>query len=359
VPARGGVRLASVDVVVVGGGMAGAAAAAAVAEHASVLLLEAEESHGVHATGRSAAVLTTTTGSALVRELTLASRPFFVDPPAGFAESPLARPRSVLRVASAATWPGTERLTAADARRLVPLLRHELAEGAVLESDGLDIDVDAVLQGFLRALRRGGGQIVTGARVGAITRRAGRWRVCTAAGDVDADVVIDAAGAWADEVARAAGVEAVGLQPLRRTAFLFRPPAGMDVTRWPLVMDGAERWYVKPDAGLLLGSPGDETPSPACDARPAELDVAQGIERITAAFDLEIRSVHRAWAGLRTFAPDREPVVGADPVHPGFVWLAGQGGFGIKIAPALGRLAAAAALGQPTPPALSPARFAR
>jgi D-arginine dehydrogenase len=347
-----------VDVAVIGGGMAGAAAAWwTAAEDASVVLLEAEASSGLHSTGRSAAVLTTTTGTALVRRLTAECRPFFVDPPAEFAEVPLARPRAVLRVGVDEPWPGTERLSAAAARRLVPVLRDGTCDGAVLEADGLDIDVDALLQGFLRGLRRRGGDVLNDARVQKISRRGRGWRVEHSSGVVDTAVIVDAAGAWADEIAQRAGVPSVGLQPTRRTAFLFRAPSGLDASSWPLIMDGAERWYVKPDAGLLLGSGADETPTEPCDARPEEIDVATGIHRITEALDLEIRSVHRAWAGLRTFAPDRDPVVGSDAQHPGFVWLAGQGGSGIKLAPVLGRLAADAALGRPTPPELSRARF--
>lgn len=330
-------------VAVVGGGIAGAAAAWWLRDHASVVLVEAEHHPGTHATGRSAAVLTTTTGSATVRRATVDSRPFFVDPPDGFTEVPLSRPRPVLRVGTTQVWEGTERIDAAEARRLVPPLREEWAEAAVLEEGGLDLDVDALLQGFLRGVRRAGGIVRTDARVTAVERSAS-WRLRTTAGDVAADVVVDAAGAWADDVAEMAGLAPRHLQPFRRTAFLFRPPDGHDTTRWPLVMDGAEQWYVKPDAGLLLGSPADETPTGPCDARPEELDVARGIDRITGALDVDVRAVHRAWAGLRTFAPDREPVVGPDPEEPSFVWLAGQGGYGIKTAPALGRLAATAAL---------------
>lgn len=328
----------------VGGGIAGAAVAWWLREEAAVVLLEAEPHAGTHATGRSAAVLTTTTGSAAVREATVASRPFFTDPPDGFTEVPLAAPRRVLRVGITEDWAGTEQIDAAEARRLLPPLRPAWAEAAVLEEGGLDLDVDALLQGFLRGLHRAGGSVRTGARVTAI-ERSGSWRLRTTAGDVVADVVVDAAGAWADEVARMAGIVPRRLQPLRRTAFLFRPPHGHDIRDWPLVMDGAEQWYVKPDAGLLLGSPADETPTEPCDARPEELDVALGIDRITRALDLEVRAVYRAWAGLRTFAPDREPVVGCDPDESSFVWCAGMGGYGIKTAPALGRLAATAALG--------------
>jgi D-arginine dehydrogenase len=339
--------VSDVRVAVVGGGIGGASAAWHLArEGADVVLLDAESHAGTHSTGRSAAVLTTTTGSPTVRRLTRESRPFFVDPPDGFSEAPLASPRAVLRVASSALWEGTERLDADEARRLVPPLRPAWAEQAVLERDGLDLDVDAILQGFLRGLRKTGGEVRTGARVTAVDRTTTGWRLTTTAAAVEADVVVDAAGAWADDVARLAGIPTRGLRPLRRTAFLFAPPPDHDTTRWPLVMDGAERWYVKPDAGLLLGSPADETPTDPCDARPEEIDVALGIDRITEALDLGIRSIKRAWAGLRTFAPDREPVLGADGEEPTFVWLAGQGGYGIKTAPAMGAAAARAALGR-------------
>lgn len=332
--------------------MAGAAAAWSLAGRgASVVLLEAEPHAGMHATGRSAAVLTTTTGSAAVRRLTGESRSFFVDPPAGFAEVPLARPRAVLRVDTDASWPGTERLEPAAAMALVPALRPDRAQRAVLERDGLDLDVDAVLQGYLRGIRQAGGALRTGQAVRTIERTATGWRL----DELEVDAVVDAAGAWADDVAVLAGVPPVGLQPLRRTAFLFRGPEGCG--SWPLVMDGDERWYVKPDAGLLLGSPADETACEPCDARHEELDVAIGIDRITHALDVEIRSVVRAWAGLRTFAPDRDPVVGRDPADSSFVWLAGQGGYGIKTAPALGALAAAAVAGEPTPADLAADRF--
>jgi D-arginine dehydrogenase len=339
------------DIAVIGGGIAGAMTAWALGDRASVVVLEAESHPGTHATGRSAAVLTTTTGSLLVRALTVASRPFFVSPPDGFAEVPLSSPRAVLRVGAGLDRPDLERV---DGRSVVPVLRDGTA---LLERDGLDLDVDALLQGCLRGVRRTGGRITTSARVEAIERRGATWLLRTSSADVEVAVVVDAAGAWADAVAALAGVATLGLAAMRRTAFLFTPPDGLDTRGWPLVMDADERWYVKPDAGLLLGSPADETPTDPCDARPEELDVALGIERITEALDLEIRSVQRAWAGLRTFAPDRDPVVGADPDDPTFVWLAGQGGYGIKTAPELGRLAAAAALGEPTPPELSPARF--
>jgi D-arginine dehydrogenase len=177
--------------------------------------------------------------------------------------------------------------------------------------------------------------------------------VRTPAGDVATPVVVDAAGAWGDVVAAMAGVAPLGLRPLRRTAFLFRPPDGVDTRLWPLVCDVADRFYVKPDAGMLLGSPADTTPSDPCDARPEEIDVALAIDHIQAALDLQVRGIRAPWAGLRTFTPDGVPAVGRDPDHPGFIWVVGQGGYGIKTSPAMGRAAAAAALGEPWPAALA------
>jgi D-arginine dehydrogenase len=268
----------------------------------------------------------------------------------------------------AATWTAPHQvLDASDARQLVPVLRASAAAVAVHEPGAVDLDVDALLQAYLRAVRASGGRVATGARATGIARRTGGWEVATPAGSVGAPVVVDAAGAWADEVAVLAGVEPLGLEPRRRTAFLFAPPSDHDVRRWPLVCDVGETFYVKPDGAMLLGSPADATPSEPCDARPEEVDVALGIQHIETALDLGVRSVTARWAGLRTFAPDRVPVVGRDPAHPGFVWLAGQGGYGIETSPAMAWAAAAAVLGEPWPSplvdagvaegALTPARF--
>ncbi len=357
------------DVAIVGGGIAGASVAwELVRRGARPVLLEAEREPGTHSTGRSAAVLTETTGPPVVRALAAASRSFLAQPPGGFTDVALSRPRAVLWIATSAhrrllaeratRWRAQgaviDALDGEAARRLVPRLRVGYVAAAALERAGLDLDVDAILHGFLRCARRAGATVRTGARVTAIARQGSGWRVTAAGGmTVDAPVVVNAAGAWADTIAGMAGVEPVGLVPMRRTAFVFPPPPGDDVAPWPLVMAADESFYVKPGAGLLLASPCDESPSDPGDARADELDVAIGVDRVHAAFDLQVRGVRRAWAGLRTFAADRAPVVGADPDHAGFVWLAGQGGYGIKTAPALGALAAAAALGEPPPQPLS------
>jgi D-arginine dehydrogenase len=367
------------DAVVIGAGIAGASAGWALAGHgASVVVLETEATVGYHATGRSAALLTETYGAPAVSGLVRASRPFLVDPPTGFADVSLTAPRGVLWIATeahaetlraeATGWTAEhEVLDAHGARRIVPLLRDEATVVAVHEPGALDLDVDALLQGYLRAVRTDGGIVAPGTPVTGIDGAGDGWTVRTPVGDIATPVVVDAAGAWADEVAAMAGVEPLGLQPLRRTAFLFRPPDSHDVREWPLVCDADEAFYVKPDAGMLLGSPADTTPSPPCDARPREVDVALGIQEIEAALDLEVRGVKKPWAGLRTFTPDHVPTVGRDPDHPGFVWVAGQGGYGIKTSPAMAWATASVVLGEPWPealltagvtaPTLDPARF--
>lgn len=354
------------DVVVIGAGIAGASAAWALAEQLDVVLVETEAAAGTHSTGRSAALLTETIGAPEVRALVAASRRFLTDPPEGFADHPLTGPRGVLWItaddeaglrASAAGWaalsPGVHVLDATEAQRLVPVLRSSAVACAVHEEDGLDLDVDGLLQGFVRGLRRRGGTLVCGAPVLAIRGRGRGWDVETTAGTVSAAVVVDAAGAWADVVASMAGARTVALQPLKRTAFTFRAPDRDGVDRWPLVVEAAETFYVKPEAGRLLGSLADETPSDPCDAKPEEEDVALAVERIEAALDLQVRGVNATWAGLRTFAPDRVPVVGPDPDADGFVWLAGQGGYGIKTSPALAEVVAHHVLGTPWPPVLA------
>lgn len=323
------------DVVVIGAGIGGASVAWELVQRGlDVVVLERDAYPGTHATGRSAATTTQSTGSALVRSLARESRAFLADPPDGFCDVPLLSPRGVLWVASDdndVLPGGLQSVSADEARRLVPLLRAgAVAGGAAYEPDAADIDVDALLHAYLRPVR-----VVTGAAVTAIRPR---WHVETTAGTFEARTIVNAAGAWADDVAALAGIARRGLTPLKRTAFVFPPPAGVDVRDWPLVFDARGRWYVKPEAGLLLASPADETPSEPCDAHPDELDVARAVDGLHDAFELAVRGVRRAWAGLRTFAPDREPVVGPDPHDRTFVWCAGQGGYGIKIAPALAQL---------------------
>ena len=351
------------DFLIIGGGIAGAGIGYHLAQSARVAVIERESFPGYHTTGRSAALFAETYGNATVRALTRASRPFFEQPPDKFTEHKLLTPRGALFIARADQLAALEAqrqitpgapptLDSGAARRLVPVLRADYVAAALFDGDLMDIDVAALHQGFLRGAKARGAALVTDAAVRSLRRGAATWRVETSAGPFEAAVVIDAAGAWAELVGAMAGARRIGLAPLRRTAMVVDPPAGMTVDRWPFVIDVDEKFYFKPDAGKLLVSPADETPSPPCDAQPEEIDVALGIERVQAAAELPVRRILRSWAGLRSFVADRSPVVGFDAAAPGFFWLAGQGGYGIQTAPALSRLAAALARGEAVPPEL-------
>lgn len=369
--------LANADILVIGGGIAGASAAAELTRTHKVLIVERETACGYHSTGRSAALFSETYGNEVVRALSRASRRFLFSPDAGFAEYAIVKARGALHV-------GTQRqqnfldafarqpdmrghvreLDAAAAAALCPILRADTR--GVLEPDAADIDVDGLHQGFLRQFRKRGGKVVTDAGVRALTFANDAWHVETAAGEIHARIVVNAAGAWADDIARLAGARPLGIEPRRRTAVLAELPRGIDASAWPMVIDIEEKFYFKPDAGLLLVSPADETPVSACDVQPDELDIAIAVDRLESATTLKIARLRRKWAGLRSFAPDRTPVIGFDPDAPGFFWLAGQGGFGIQTSPAAAQLASALiqngalpdALAEIDPARVSPARAA-
>jgi D-arginine dehydrogenase len=368
------------DIVIIGGGIAGASAGAELARTHRVLVLEAEDAPGYHSTGRSAAVFSESYGNRAIRALTRASRRFFHHPPADFSAYPLLKRRSWLHVASVSQASALEnflatedvalrvsRVSPEEALALSPLLLPETAAaGGAYEKDAADIDVDALHQGYLRLLRQRGGTIITGAQVTALARSGGQWLVQSTAGAFRARVVINAAGAWADRVAMLAGIAPLRIQACRRTAVLVEPAARAISDSWPLTVDIEEAYYFKPDAGLLFISPADETPVEPCDVQPEELDVAIAIDRLERATGVTVARVRRKWAGLRSFAPDRAPVIGFDEAAPGFFWLAGQGGYGIQTAPAAAALAAALVRDERRPPELagfdpavvSPGRFA-
>jgi D-arginine dehydrogenase len=340
------------DFLVIGAGAAGASAGYELAAIGSVVVLEQEERPGFHATGRSAALFSETYGNATVRALSRASRSVLIDPPDGFCETALLRPRGALFIAGEAELDALEAMAAAEratgafaalsgeeVRARVPILKPAAAVAGLYEAGAMDIDVDALHQGYLRGLRRRGGRVAVDAGVIGLQRVGGVWVAETSAGDFTAPIVIDAAGAWADRVAALAGLGALGLAPKRRTAALINGP-DKDFADWPLVIEARERFYFKPDAGRLLISLADETDSEPCDAQPEDLDVAIAVDRVETATTLTIRRVSHRWAGLRTFAPDRTPVCGFDPRTEGFFWLAGQGGYGIQTSPALARLTA-------------------
>jgi D-arginine dehydrogenase len=338
------------DIAIIGAGIAGASLAAEVAPHASVLLLEAEDQAGYHSTGRSAAFWLQTYGGAYVQPLTTASGRFL-------REGGYLFQRGGLHLADAA---GTSALDAmergfagdvdlvpldrAQLDALIPGLRPPWTKG-LLEPSCSDIDVAALHGFYLAEARRHGARLVTGARLVQATSSPKGWSLATTAGTFEASVLADAAGAWADLVAEAAGVRPLGIRPYRRTVAQIRvaPPAPPGL---PLVIDALERFYFKPEAGGRLWlSPHDETPTYPCDCAPEELDVAVAIDRFQGAVDWRVEQVERRWAGLRSFAPDRLPVYGFAPGRRDFFWFAGQGGFGIQTAPAAARLAGSLLLG--------------
>lgn len=344
----------TVDILIVGAGMAGASLGAELARHASVLLLEMEVQPGYHATGRSVAFWTESYGGPAVQPLTSASGPLMRMPDPVFSERGFLRPRGAIHIghddglaareailhafaeSDVAMFP----LGAADLRQRIPGLRPGWTVG-LSEPSTADIDAAGLHAAYLRALKRAGGEVLTSTRLLSARRDGDGWRVETSAGSFSCGALANAAGAWADDVARACGVAPIGIAPLRRTVVQLRTdPAPRDDL--PLVIDLMERFYFKPDgAGRIWLSPHDEAPAQPCDAAPEELAVAEAIDRFQKVVDWRIEAVERKWAGLRSFAPDRLPVYGFDPLARGFFWFAGQGGFGIQTAPAAAKLGAA------------------
>lgn len=358
------------DIAIVGGGIAGASVAYSIGERRSVLLLEQEDAWGYHSTGRSAAEFTLRFHSPGAGRLTRASKEFFFDPPEGFAEVSLLRPRGNLLIANGEKAHLLERVFAEEvankregahalqklsvdaALEKVPFLDPDWVQAAFYDADCWDIEVENLLQGYLRGARRSGAELrqkspLTGAR-----REAGFWALQTASGEVRAKMVVDAAGGWADEVAGILGVEPLGLVPHRRTAIAVKVP-DFDLSAMPEVNEIEENFYFKPDAGQLMVSPADETAVDPHDAWPEELDIAYAAHYLTECTTLEVSHVAHSWAGLRTISPDRLPVIGASSTVEGFFWLAALGGYGIQTSPAVGRLAAALLTGDPVPPELA------
>lgn len=341
-------------VVVIGGGIAGVSVAYHLARSgAGVTLLEQEASLAFHSTGRSAALYFENYGAEANRPLTRASRSFFDSPPASLVDHLLLAKRGALwvgrpdqaasltalldegtRTGGSARW-----LEPEEAVALVPVLRPEMVGGGVWEPEALDMDVAAIHQGFVRGMRAAGATIVTSSPVSVLEHTGGRWSVGTESRELEADVIVNAAGSWCDQVGAMAGAMTIGLQPMRRTAFTV--PGNAAWAEWPLVSNAANEFYFRPDGTQLLCSLAEENPTDPCDARPDQLDIALAIDRINTHTTLEIRVVRSSWTGLRSFVKDRAMVIGFDPVVPQFFWLAGQGGTGIQTAPAAGELAAA------------------
>ena len=355
--------MTKVDFLVIGAGIAGASVASELIRHGSVLMLEAEDHPGYHSTGRSAGLLLEFHGNATLRALVRRSRPFFECPPDDFAAQAILGDRGALFIARPDQLESfavlvdqiysetPEIMTGGHKLALSkhPALRPENIAACLWNPNAMEIDVHELLHGFLRTFCRSGGELRTGERVVALRRDAGYWTAQTGKTAYRAAVVVNAAGAWADEIGRIAGAQTIGLVAKRRSACII--PAGRhEVKEWPVVGDVDEEFYFKPDAGNLLLSPSEETPMDPCDVQPDELAIARAVEHLEAAANIKVtRKIDRQWAGLRSFVDDKMPVVGYDTKADGFFWLAGQGGDGIQTSPALARLAAALAIDGPVP----------
>lgn len=344
------------DIIIVGAGIAGASVAAELSAHARVLLLEREKQPGYHSTGRSAAAFIPSYGhtNLSLRYLTKASFDFLKDLPAPFAHKSVLHPRGLLTVAPRGKEheahtdfvaqqkiiPSIFDVDLSAMRRLLPAISGSYSNFGWYEPDVYDIDVHTLHEGYLRKFRHNQGQHINSATISLIAYQVNSWKVIANETQYSAKIVVNAAGAWSDELAELAGVKKIGLMPLRRTAVLVDPPKAFDISAWPLLFASDASFYLKPDAGLLLASPADEHPSAPCDAQPEELDVAYAAHYVQEALDIEIKQVRHKWAGLRNFVADRSPVVGFDKGVKNFFWVTGQGGHGIQTAPAIARLAA-------------------
>ena len=344
--------MAHYDFAVIGAGIAGLSAAARLARHGSTIVLETESAPGVHSSGRSAAFAHFDMASPLVRALTAASMPLLAEPvahehPALFIAAKGEEKVLATLLETYRKWaPEAERLSADEARNLVPIVRREWLSGALLDRRAKKLDAHAMLEAHRKELRAAGGMLECDSRVTALRREGQLWVIETNSAQYSAGTLVNAAGAWADQIAGLAGVKPLGLMPLRRTVITFDVPEDLDVSGWPFTKTVGPDLYFEPEGrGRLLASPMDEGPSEPCDAQPEEEDVALAAWRMEQVTTLEVRRLAAKWAGLRSFVPDRLPVTGFDPTAPGFFWLAGQGGFGLQTSPALA-LAAEALLVQ-------------
>lgn len=328
--------------------MAGASAAYTLSAHGSVLLLEMENTAGYHASGRSAALFTRNFGGPIVRQINAASAGFFGTPPAGFCTTQLLTPRGCLTVAP----PGEEsaldallalsetgevvcEITPQEACEMVPFLRPDRVQRAAYERNVSDIDVATLHLSFLNGACKRGARVLTGQAVTGVSHQAGAWRVDTASDSYSAATIINAAGAWADRVGALAKARPIGLVPKRRSAIIIKAPEGVDCAALPVVDFEGTDAYIKPDAGKLMASPGDATPTDPHDAWADDMEIAVLADWIERETRIKVARIEHSWAGLRSFVADEAPVVGFDSVAPGFFWLAAQGGYGIMMAPVL------------------------
>lgn len=352
-----------VDIAIIGGGIAGASLAFFLGQGLTVAILEAEEQPGYHATGRSAAEFVLNYNPPEIRALARAAKPFFDQPPEGFADIPLLVPRGGLVIAHEEDRdafeaqfadlqprvPGLSRLSVEEAVAKMPLLDPATFAAAYFDPEYWDIEADQLLQYYLRHARRAGVTLRLKSPVLSARRMDDGWQIETPSGTLQARILVNAAGGFADPVAERCGVAPLGVTPLRRTAILVDLPEGVDALTLPELNDVADSFYFKPDGGRLLVSPADETPCEPGDVQPEEIDIAWAVHHLESHTSIRVKRVAKSWAGMRSFTPDRLPAVGFDPEAPGFFWLVGQGGFGILTSPALGSLGAALIRGDQVP----------
>lgn len=356
------------DFLVIGGGIAGVSVGARLSHLGQVRLVEAEAGLGYHASGRSAALFDMCLGAAPIKALNRASHAYHATANGGVLSKRglmlVGRAEDEAVFAREAAMMRLTRVSVAEACAVMPILDPDRVAFAGLHEEAWDVDTDRLIQNFAREIRANGGTVTTGARVTAIARTDSGWRVGTGAGEIAARVLVNAAGAWVDAVARMAGVAPLGFTPMRRSMARIPAPGGHGVGAWPMVVGAGERWYCKPDAGKLLVSPAEEHPMDPHDAFADDMVLAEGLARYEEMVTEPVTRVETRWAGLRTFAPDRRPVIGFDPAEPAFFWHAGQGGVGFQTAPAASQLAADIVAGRPPEidpalvAALDPARFA-
>ncbi len=349
----------SFDYIVIGAGIAGASVAAHLAESATVAILEMEDRPGYHTTGRSAASYEPNYGPKPILAFARASGAFFNEPPSGFADAPLLTKRASLMLEpdnqseNAAKFlsdaASVEEISLSEIKKLWPVFRDGYAKRGFLDRSSGDLDVDLIHRGYLKLFKARGGKIFLSCSAQKISRQSDCWLVRTSQGEFRTKNIVNAAGAWGDEIARLAGVKPVGLVPKRRSIGVIPIEGYPDFMAWPFVVDAAETWYCKPQSGKMIVSSADETPVDPHDAFADDMAIAEGIERMMEASTIEVTRLEHSWGGLRTFAPDGSPVIGFDPSTEGFFWLVGQGGYGILSAPALSRTAAAMAQRKPIP----------
>ncbi len=364
------------DMAIIGGGIAGLSLAYFLSPHRSVVVLERETALGYHSTGRSAAEFVLRYNAPEICQLAAIAKDFFDGPPEGFSDIPLLKQRGGVMIASAekasrleevfltelAFTPGLEPLDEEEILARVPILKPGYAAAAFYDPNFWDIEVESLLQGYVKGARRHGAEIRERHAVLSASHDGQAWTIETSTGFVRAKTVVNAAGGWADPIAEIFGVKPLGIIPHRRTAITVDLPEGIDISAMPEINEIDEDFYMKPDAGRLLACPADATPCEPGDVQPEELDVAWAAHYVEEATTIPVHRVAKSWAGMRSFSSDRLPVIGAAPDQPDFFWLAGQGGYGILTSPALGALAASLLTGQPQPEgfgvqALDPSKF--